>query len=266
MCSQAEQQDLIAVAAELAMAARLATLRHFRSAGLSADNKGSGSFDPVTIADRESEDAMRAILDKRRPNDGILGEERKAKASQSGLTWVLDPIDGTKAFLAGLPTWGVLIALSDENGPLYGVIDQPYIQERFEGGFGRAIVKGPMGEVPLKTRAARPLDEATIMTTFPEVGSELDGQAFHRLAKSCRLTRYGGDCYAYAMVAAGQIDLVVEAGLQAYDVQAPIAVITAAGGIVTDWKGQPAHQGGRILAAANRNIHATALDLLNSTA
>ncbi|MFB0994101.1 MAG: inositol monophosphatase family protein, partial [Paracoccaceae bacterium] len=221
MLTQGEVDELIAVAAELADAARGATLRHFRRADLSADTKEADCFDPVTIADRESEDAMRAVLAQRRPQDGILGEERLARASRSGLTWVLDPIDGTRAYLAGLPTWGVLIALADDNGPIYGLIDQPYINERFEGGFGYAQMQGPLGQRALKTRAPRALDQTIIMTTFPEVGTAAEGQAFHALAKKCRLVRYGMDCYAYAMLAAGHIDLVVEAGLQAYDVQAP---------------------------------------------
>ena len=255
--------ELVATAAELADVARVATLLHFRSTGLAADNKEVDRFDPVTVADRLSEQRMREILARRRPLDGILGEEYGAVAGTSGLTWVLDPIDGTRSYLSGTPTWGVLIAVGDADGPLYGIIDQPYIGERFEGGLGRAEVNGPMGRKVLKTRAARPLAEAILFTTFPEVGSAEEGAAFRRVAAQARLVRYGTDCYAYALIAAGQIDLVIEAGLQAYDVQGPIAVIEAAGGIVTDWHGRPCPNGGRVLAAANRAIHAEALALLN---
>ena len=255
--------DLIATAAELADAARVATLAHFRTAGLTADTKETDRFDPVTVADRLSEQEMRAILARRRPDDGILGEEFGPKAGTSGLTWVLDPIDGTRGYLSGTPTWGVLIAVSDASGPIYGIIDQPYIRERFEGGLGRAEVNGPMGLQVLATRAPRPLSEAILFTTFPEVGTPEEGAAFRRVAGKARLVRYGTDCYAYALIAAGQIDLVIEAGLQPYDVQSPIAVIEAAGGIVTDWQGRPCPQGGRVLAAANRAIHAEALALLN---
>ena len=262
--SDIEAQDLISTAAELAEAARVATLQHFRSDGLMADNKEVARFDPVTVADRLSETRMREILARRRPQDGILGEEFAPVAGTSGLTWVLDPIDGTRGYLSGTPTWGVLISVRDEVGPIYGLIDQPYILERFEGGLGRAEVNGPMGRRALKTRAARPLSEAILFTTFPEVGTPEEGAAFRRVAPMARLVRYGMDCYAYALIAAGQIDLVIEAGLQAYDVQAPIAVIEAAGGIVTDWNGQPCPQGGRVLAAANAEIHAEALALLNS--
>lgn len=262
--SDQETQDLISTAAELAEAARAATLLHFRSDGLTADNKEVVRFDPVTVADRLSETRMREILARRRPKDGILGEEFGPVEGTSGLTWVLDPIDGTRGYLSGTPTWGVLISVCDESGPIYGLIDQPYILERFEGGLGRAEVNGPMGRRALKTRPARPLSEAILFTTFPEVGTSAESAAFRRVAPKARLVRYGMDCYAYALIAAGQIDLVIEAGLLAYDVQAPIAVIEAAGGIVTDWQGQPCHGGGQVLAAANATIHAEALALLNA--
>lgn len=254
--------DLVACAHAMADAARLAILPHFRSAGLATDDKGIGRFDPVTIADRAAEAAMRAVLADLRPEDAILGEEDVAKPGTSGLTWVIDPIDGTRGFISGTPTWGVLIALCDETGPIFGLIDQPYIGERFEGGFGRARVLGPQGEAPLTTRATATLADATLFSTFPEVGTPLDRAGFEAVRDRVKLTRYGMDCYAYALIAAGQVDLVIEAGLAAYDISAPIAVIEAAGGIVTDWQGGPVHMGGRALAAANPVIHAAALAIL----
>lgn len=260
--TDALRDTLLDVAMELAEAARAATLAHFRSPGLDADNKLAGGFDPVTVADRASEARMREILARRRPEDAILGEEMGTKAGTSGLTWVLDPIDGTRGFLSGTPTWGVLIAVADAQGPVIGVIDQPYIGERFTGAPGIARLDGPQGTRALKARPARPLSEAIVFSTFPEVGTAEEGAAFRRVSAKAKLTRYGMDCYAYALIAAGQIDLVIEAGLQPYDVHAPIAVIEAAGGIVTDWQGGPAHQGGRVLAAANPAIHAEALALL----
>ncbi|MBE2278077.1 MAG: inositol monophosphatase family protein [Rhodobacteraceae bacterium] len=261
---QDEAAEIIATAEALADAAREATLLHFRSSGLAAESKEAVRFDPVTVADRLSEERMRAILADRRPADGILGEEFGATEGSSGLTWVLDPIDGTRGYLSGTPTWGVLIALSDAEGPVYGVIDQPYIGERFIGGLGRAEMTGPQGRAGLKVRAPRPLSEAILFTTFPELGTVEEAAAFRRVAARTRLVRYGMDCYAYALLAAGQIDLVIEAGLQAYDVQAPIAVIEAAGGIVTDWQGRPCPQGGRVLAAANATVHAEAMRLLDA--
>ncbi|MFW8636937.1 histidinol-phosphatase [Cribrihabitans pelagius] len=250
------------VAHRMADAARAAILPYFRAEGLEAENKLSSGFDPVTAADRAAEQAMRAVLAELRPRDGILGEEFGAAKGSSGRTWVLDPIDGTRAFLSGTPTWGVLIALSDHSGPVLGVIDQPYTGERFTGAPGVAAMTGPLGERRLRARPPRPLEEAILFTTFPEVGTPAERAAFERVAAEARLTRYGTDCYAYALLAAGQIDLVIEAGLNAYDIQAPIAVIEAAGGLVTSWQGGPAHDGGQVLAAANPEIHAAALKLL----
>lgn len=246
----------------MADAARFAILPYFRADGLVAENKLSAGFDPVTEGDRAGEAAMRAVLAERRPDDGIFGEEMGRSAGTSGLTWVLDPIDGTRGFMSGTPTWGVLIALADETGPVFGIIDQPYIGERFVGGLGEAFVEGPQGRRDLASRKAGTLAEATLFTTFPEVGSDAEEAGFRAVSEKARLTRYGMDCYAYALIAVGQVDLVIEAGLNDYDVQAPIAVIEAAGGIVTDWQGGPAHEGGRILAAANPEVHAEALEIL----
>lgn len=261
LCPQT-RAALIAAAHAVADAARPETLRHFRR-GIAADDKGpEGRYDPVTEGDRAAERAMREVLARLRPEDGILGEEYGNRPGTSGLTWVLDPIDGTRGYLCGTPTWGVLVSVADGRGPLYGLIDQPYTGERFEGGFGLARLVGPHGERALQTAAPRPLAEARLLTTFPEIGTPAERAAFGRVAERVRLVRYGMDCYGYALLALGQVDLVIEAGLQPYDVQAPIAVVTAAGGVATDWEGRPAHGGGRLLAAANPAIHAEALALL----
>ena len=254
--------DIRRVGHLLADAARAATLPYFRTAALDTENKRSDGFDPVTEADRAAERAMREILARERPDDGILGEEYGNLAGRSGLTWVLEPIDGTRGFISGTPTWGVLISVADGQGPFYGIIDQPYIGERFEGAPDGARHSGPMGDRPLRTRSCGSLDAATVFTTFPEVGALTDRQGFEAVASLARLTRYGMDCYAYALVAAGQVDMVIEAGLAAYDIQAPIAVIEAAGGIVTDWRGGPVHEGGRALAAGCSSLHAQALEIL----
>jgi myo-inositol-1(or 4)-monophosphatase len=259
---QMDKDNIIATAHAMADAARAAVLPFFRTDGLTTDNKAGRGFDPVTEADRGAERAMRGILAKMRPRDGVLGEEFANTQGSSGLTWVLDPIDGTRGFISGTPTWGVLIALMDETGPFYGLIDQPYIGERFEGGFGRAEMTGPQGARALKVRGNRPLDKSILFSTFPKLGTKPERAAFEAVSDQAMLTRFGMDCYAYALLAAGQIDLVIEAGLQAYDIQAPIAVIQAAGGIVTDWQGGPAHAGGRVVAAAGREQHEAALEIL----
>ena len=259
--SEPEQAALRACAHKMADAARAAILPLFRTR-LVPDNKAASGFDPVTEADRAAEVAMRAVLAQLRPDDAILGEEFGAQTGTSGLQWVLDPIDGTRGFISGTPTWGVLVSLRDADRVLYGLIDQPYIAERFEGGFGVAEVNGPQGRMDLAVRDTETLAQATVLTTFPEVGTDTEGAAFRAVARRCKLTRYGMDCYAYALLAAGQVDLVIEAGLSAYDIQAPIAVIEAAGGIVTNWQGGAAIDGGRVLAAATRDLHEQALAIL----
>ncbi len=261
-----EQTELLNVANALADAARVVTLPYFRNASLKTDNKLETGFDPVTEADRNAELAIRDILAKRRPNDGIIGEEFGNTQGTSGLTWVIDPIDGTRAFISGIPSWGVLIGLDAGDGPVLGVIDQPYIGERFIGAFGQASLTTASKTIPIQTRPCAALADATLMTTFPEIGSEAERLGFEAVRDKVKLTRYGLDCYAYALLAMGQIDLIIEAGLNAYDVQGPIGVITAAGGIVTNWQGGPAHMGGRLLAAGDKALHAQALEMLSKIA
>ncbi len=264
MRDHADIADLAETAHALADMAAAQTLPHFRSRGLGVENKGGGSFDPVTEADRAAERAIRAALAERRPRDGILGEEYADAAGESGLTWVIDPIDGTRAFMSGAPTWGTLISVTDAAGVVFGLIDQPWTQERWWGGRGMpARLRTRAGETGLATRDATRLGQATLCSTFPEIGSAGERAAFARVAGRARLVRYGLDCYAYGLLAAGHVDMVIEAGLKPYDICAPIAVIEAAGGIVTDWEGGPARFGGRILAAANERLHETARTVLS---
>ncbi len=257
-------QALRAVALDLADIAAAEILPLFRSTALVADNKAETGFDPVTEADRAAERAMRKHLARARPNDGILGEEFPPTPGTSGLTWVLDPVDGTRAFMSGAPTWGCLIAVNAGGPPLLGLIDQPHTGERFIGGFGSAELLRNGAVAPLSVRTGTALDAATLFTTFPEVGTSAEREAFEAVRDRVRLTRYGLDCYAYALVALGQVDLVIEADLKPFDIQGPQAVIEAAGGIVTDWEGGPAEVGGRVIAAGDRNLHAAALELLGS--
>lgn len=260
--NQDDQQDIWALGHALADAARPISLKYFRAAEFGLENKRAEGFDPVTQADREIEVEIRRLIEEARPQDGILGEEYGPKDSQSGLTWVIDPIDGTRGFISGTPTWGVLIALSSARKVEFGIIDQPFTQERFIGGWGKGLLSHPTGDRPFWTRKTATLSDAIIFSTFPEVGTADEATAFHRVADHCKLTRYGTDCYAYGLLATGQIDLVIEAGLAAYDVQGPIGVVEAAGGVVTDWEGGNPMNGGRIIAAANADIHQAALDLL----
>lgn len=258
--------ELVAVAHALADAARGVTTSRFRALGLGHANKHAEGWDPVTEADTACEQAIRDLLADRRPTDGIVGEEAGHSPGTSGLTWVVDPIDGTRAFLAGLPTWGVLIALFDGVEPVIGVIDQPHVGERWVG------VATPdrqwcdfhhQGTVTaVQTRAVAELSDAVLCSTFPEVGSNAERVAFERVRDQAMLTRYGADCYAYALVASGTVDLVIEAGLAPWDVQALIPVVRGAGGTITDWDGGSAHAGGRILAAGGGAVHTAARQLL----
>ena len=259
-------REVLRTANEAADAARAVTLRHFRSAALLADNKAEAGFDPVTIADREAEAVIREVIARNRPQDAIRGEEAESRAGSSDLTWIIDPIDGTRGFISGTPTWGTLIALADAEGPFLGLIDQPFTGERFIGAPGIAELRRGTARTALRVRKGRRLSEATLFTTFPEIGSEAERAAYAQVAGRARLVRYGMDCYAYALLALGCIDLVIEAGLFAYDVQAPIAVIQAAGGLMTNWQGGPAHEGGQVLAAATPELHEEAMALLGSAA
>lgn len=257
--------ELRDVALAAARASAPVTSQYFRNADLAIENKEADGFDPVTLADKAAEQAIRKVLRDLRPDDAILGEEFQTESGTTGLTWVIDPIDGTRGFISGTPNWGTLISVGDENGPILGLIDQPYIGETFLGGPGFAeLIRGDARR-QMQTRRVADLSQATIFTTFPEIGTEVEARAFHAVARQTKLTRYGMDCYAYGLLAAGQIDLVIETGLQTYDIHAPIAVIQAAGGIVTDWEGQPAHMGGRVVAAGSTELHQLALDALHKT-
>ncbi|MEM0923220.1 MAG: inositol monophosphatase family protein [Pseudomonadota bacterium] len=255
---------MVETACRMADAAGAAALAHFRAQDLTADNKdSSGGFDPVTVADRTSEAAMRAILTQERPGDGILGEEEGHEQGETGLTWVLDPIDGTRAFISGLPSWGILIALDDGKEGRLGLVDQPHIGERFLGvpGRGAALLhKGQRREISVLPCPG--LAAATLMTTDTNLFEPDELPAFEAIRERAKLTRFGWDCYSYAMVALGQVDLVVESGLAAYDIAAPAALVRAAGGVVTDWQGGDPRWGGRVIAAGDPKVHAEALAIL----
>ncbi|MDX2288723.1 MAG: histidinol-phosphatase [Hyphomicrobiaceae bacterium] len=256
---------------ELADAARPLTLRHFRSHA-PVDNKGAqGTFDPVTAADRDAEDQMRRLIAERYPDHAIVGEEHGSTHEQPDvatvpppITWIIDPVDGTRAFIMGWPLWGTLIAAADASGPLVGLMDQPYTRERFTGDGRTAHLKGPDGRTSkLATRSCGSLRDAVLATTDPGLFAPgHESNAFARVRDVVRMTRYGGDCYAYAMLAAGHTDLVVEAGLNAYDIAALVPIIEGAGGVITTWDGGPAGNGGRIVAAGDRHLHAEALAML----
>lgn len=238
--------DDIALALRLADAAADAIRPYFRS-GITSERKGDAT--PVTLADQAAEEAMRRILRAEVPRDTIIGEEFGAEAGTSGRSWVLDPIDGTAAFLAGRPIFGTLIALVVEGWPVLGIIDQPILQERWVGASGRQTT---LNGQPARTRACAKLSEATLATTGPHYFDDHDGAHFMGLAAKTDHRRMvmGGDCYNYAMLASGHIDLVCEANLKLHDWAALVPVIEGAGGTMSDWNGDPLHAGsdGHVLA------------------
>jgi myo-inositol-1(or 4)-monophosphatase len=258
--------DYLSFAHDLADLAGAAVLPYFRRSLRVSNKHPAGGFDPVTAADRAAERAVRGAIAKRFPQHGIVGEEFSAVRGAGRHQWILDPIDGTRAFIMGSPLWGTLIALTDDGVPLLGIMDQPFTRERFWGSRGQAHLRGPDGKPRrLKTRRCSDLGAALLATTHPDLFTK-PGElaAFDRVRTRVRMTRYGGDCYGYCLLAAGFVDLVVEAGLKPHDVAALIPIIEGAGGRITTWDNGPALAGGQIVAAGDPRVHKEALALLKS--
>jgi inositol-phosphate phosphatase/L-galactose 1-phosphate phosphatase/histidinol-phosphatase len=251
--------ELVALANSLADAARPIAARYFRTP-VTVDDKSDLS--PVTVADREAETAMRALLGKHVPSHGIFGEEHGVERADAEYVWVLDPIDGTKAFITGLPIFGTLIALLHRGVPVLGIIDQPISKERWLGAAGRPST---LNDKPIKVRACDQLAKAYMYSTAPLMFAGPTAKHHEELASKVKLFRWGGDCYAYGLLAAGHVDLVVENSLKLYDFAALVPVIKGAGGLITDWKGRELdmHSDGSVLAAGDPAIHRAAASVLN---
>lgn len=234
--------------------AREQTLPRFR-ADVAIHDKGVGGFDPVTEGDREAERVMRELLADTVPDHNIIGEEHGATDGPGPWTWVLDPIDGTRAFMAGFPSWVTLIGLMFEGVPVMGLIDAPATDDRWVG--------GPGIRPPRRVRACASLDQAVLTTTDAELFSGQAQAAWLALCAGSRLRRYGGDGYGYGLLSAGHLDAVVERGMQIYDVAAPIAVVRGAGGIVTGWDGGDPLRG-HMVASGDERLHAQILEVLRA--
>lgn len=259
--------DAISVAKHMADAARIAIAPHFRALSHIENKQTEANFDPVTEADKAAERAMRASLQQMRPKDGILGEEYGKTDGTTGWTWILDPIDGTRAFVAGLPVWTVLIGLvDDENNAVIGLIDQPVLDERYIGGPDGSVLISKGEEKPIHVSACDDLRRSVIATTDPFIMTLPEQGAWSHLRATARIVRYGLDAYAYARLAAGTIDLVAESGLAPYDAAALIPVVRGAGGLATDWRGNPAKPGGQLVCAARQGILDQALISLRRSA
>ena len=251
------EYELFAI--DLAREAARVSLPYFRGAYEETDKGGPGAFDPVTQADREAEAAIRSLIAARYPDHGVIGEEHGEDRPDADHVWILDPIDGTRAFIAGLPLWTNLIALRIEGQPTVGVIGQPYLDEIFLGGpSGARLLKGGT-ETPLAVRPCPRLTDALIATTDPDLFTGAELGAWTQVRAAARLARLGCDAYAYAMLAAGRIDLVVESGLKVWDWSALAPVIEAAGGAVTNWRGETPDGSGQILAVGDVAIREQAL-------
>jgi myo-inositol-1(or 4)-monophosphatase len=228
------------------------------------DNKlDGGRFDPVTSADRDVETFLRERLRKHFPEDGVIGEEGGETPGSSGRTWIIDPIDGTKAFISGLPTWGMLLGLKQGACAVAGLMYQPFTGELFVGSPDGAFLHHAGACRPLKTRQGTALNEALLYCTHESMfANPRHLSAFRRVSERVRLQRFGGDCYAYCMLALGQVDLVIEDTLQPYDIIPLIPIIEAAGGVVTNMQGASALDGGFVVAAANQELHRQALEVI----
>lgn len=254
--------DLLVFAHELADVAEKAILPFFRQDTLVEDKAGAGDFDPVTEADRGAEAVMRALIETAYPHHGIKGEEFGDKPARGGHCWLLDPIDGTRSFITGLPIWGTLIGLARDDIPLIGLMNQPYTGERFWNSDQGAWFRGPAGTRQIRTRACPTPDMAILAATTPDMFSGRGYGRFRNLSANTRMTRFGGDCYLYCMLALGFIDIVAEAGLKPFDIAPLVPIIRAAGGVVTTWEGEDPSEGGEILAAGDPALHEAALKLL----
>jgi inositol-phosphate phosphatase/L-galactose 1-phosphate phosphatase/histidinol-phosphatase len=253
-----ELDAFLAFARHLADAAGDAIRPYFRKPLAISDK---ADLTPVTAADRAAEETMRALIEARFPEHGILGEEFGRVREDAEFVWALDPIDGTKSFISGVPLFGTLVALTRGGRSILGVIDQPILRERWVGAVGRPTT---LNGVAIRCRACPMLAAATLFATTPDMFDGQDAASFARVSAAVKLTRFGADCYAYGLVATGFVDLVLEASLKPYDFCAMVPIVEGAGGVATDWRGGSLHlaSDGRILVAGDRRAHDAALALL----
>jgi len=256
-----DAQSYLEFAYRMALAAGDAILPHFREVIDVEDKRNLMGYDPVTIADRAAEEVIRAEIARAYPDHGIHGEEQGKQSGTSPLTWVIDPIDGTRSFILGQLHWATLIALHDGARPVAGVVHQPFVGETFLAAQG-GLAQWRRGDQrrTLRTRDCARIQDAIVATTDPRhFQSPRQRAVYDTITGTARLTRFGGDCYCYTQLAMGFVDMVVETGLQPYDVQALIPLIEAAGGVITNWSGGACDQGGDVFACGDRELHAKVL-------
>ncbi len=255
---------LLKFAHDLADLSGPAVLKHFRTP-VEIDNKAAkGAFDPVTKADRAAEKVICRAIRAQFPDHGIVGEEYGTHDGAGRYNWVIDPIDGTRAFIMGSPLWGTLIGLLEDGNARLGLMDQPFTGERLWSGTTASYMRVGSGPTKkIKTRACANLGDAILTSTHPDLfEGQKQQKTLSALKGAVRMTRYGGDCYGYGLLAAGFVDLIVESGLKSYDIVALIPIIEKAGGVITTWDGKPATAGGNVIAAGDPRIHAAAMKLI----
>lgn len=258
-------EELAAFALEVAQCARAETL-HRWTQGCAAENKADAGFDPVTEADRSAEQAMRRLIADRFPDHGIRGEEWPERVGANNYAWSLDPVDGTRSFICGLPTWTTLIAILDKNVPTLGLIDAPAVDETYFGFGSEACLLRESERVSISTSGCTRIADARVSTTDPFLFDEAPFAAFDKVQRAARTARYGHDGYAYGRLAAGGLDLIVESGLKPHDYNPLIPLISAAGGVVGDWRGGQDYEGGKIIAASTRELFEEALGYFEALA
>jgi myo-inositol-1(or 4)-monophosphatase len=260
------ERELILFAQGLAEAARAETLPRWRSGCAADDKSGGASFDPVTDADREGERAIRRLIEARFPDHGISGEELPERPAQGPYRWSLDPVDGTRAFVCGMPSWVTIAGLLEGERRIFGIIDAPCLDELYVGLAGRSVMLSAGREEPLAVSGCRSLAEARLSTTDPFLFRGAEAGAFERVRAQVRTVRYGQDGYAYARLAAGTIDLVVESGLKPYDYDGLVPVVRGAGGTFGDWRGGEDFSAGKVIAAASRELYEAAVEEMAAAA
>ena len=262
LTSLENESELISLGKTVVLAGGKEALKYFRRGQLKFSSKSDLSLDPVSIADKNAENVMRKIIMSHRPQDSILGEEGGFYKGSSAFTWVLDPIDGTRGFMAGQTSWTVLLSLNEGETPHFGIIYQPLNNELFVGSYHISELINNTGVHPLKVRKCKALASAISHTTDPKMGNEAENQIMSELRDQCLLSRFSLDAYAYGLLAMGCMDLIIESSMKFYDMQAPIALIKSAGGVVSDWDGGCNYDLGRIIACGDKRIHEEALSIL----
>lgn len=263
MRDQSNLDELLAFAHRLADLSAASIRPHFRNLEAIEDKSGGGRIDPVTAADRAAEKVIRDEVARQWPDHDVVGEEFGGEMTGAEFCWLVDPIDGTRPFVVGLPVWGSLIGLLQYGEPVLGMMNQPFTGERYWAGPSGAFYRGPDGERALRTRPCSSLGEAIVTTTNPDMfATDNDRTRFDTLSSGARMRWFGGDCYGYCLLAAGQIDMVAESGLSSYDIVPLVPIVEAAGGCITTWDGKPVTDGGSVLACGDPALHEEALRIL----